>query len=320
MEFSNKNRTVKIGVISLLVLFVFLVGFIFYIVGSYQQFFKSTESFYMFVPDIQGLETGSFLTLAGLKVGLVGQLEFTQRDQKQGVLVELKIEKKYAHLITESSVASIKTMGVLGNKYVNVTPGGADQTPLKPGAFIENKPSAGVDEIASQATSAIQDFQVAIENINKMTEEAMRGPGVLSTLMHDKVFKDDLVLMLSNLKSITSRIANGKGSAGKFVQDTVLYDALSHTVRNLDDITDEIRSGEGSLGKMISDTTLYGRFDSISLQADLLLKDLREKGTAAELIESKQLYDQLLELTTSLNQLTEDIKKNPRKYISLKVF
>ena len=79
MEISNKNRPVKIGVISLWGLAIFLILFIFYIIGSNQKLFTSKYSIYMFLPNVQNLGSGAFITLSGLKVGVVGELKFVEK-------------------------------------------------------------------------------------------------------------------------------------------------------------------------------------------------------------------------------------------------
>ncbi len=320
MEISNKNRPVKIGVLSLWILTLFLVSFIFYIIGSNQKLFNSKYNLNMFLPNIQGLESGAFITLSGLKVGVVGEQKFYKMNGKQGILSELKIERKYETMITESSVATIKTMGVLGDKYVDISLGNLNDPVLKEDDFINSKPPLDVDEIFATTTAAIKDFQITLNTIHKITDQALNGTGVLGTLIQDKSAKKNLTESLTNLHKIMSRLIAGEGNLGKLVQDTTLFYSLLKTSKNLDDITGKIQRGEGSLGKMVSDTTLYARFKSISIQSDALLKKLQGDGTAGKLINDKVLYEQLLNLTKSLNALTQDINQNPKKYVQFKLF
>lgn len=131
MEIHNKNRPLKFGVAAFLTFATMLIILIVYIIGSNQRVFDSKYPLYMFLPNVQGLESGAFVTLSGLKVGVVGDLSFSRQEEEQGILIELKINRKYAPMITTSSRATIKTMGILGDKYVDITLGDLEDPKLQ---------------------------------------------------------------------------------------------------------------------------------------------------------------------------------------------
>lgn len=321
MQISSKNRPIKIGVISLWGLTFFLIIFIVYIIGTNQKLFTSKYSLFMFLPNVQGLNPGAFITLSGLKVGVVGEMKFTKKDEHQGILVELKINREFRDKITTSSVATVTTMGMLGDKYVDISLGDLTDPVLKERAFIKTEPPLDIGAIASSATTVIDELQGTLKNIRKISEQALNGSGVLGMLIKDKAAQKNLAHVLDNLSAISTRIEMGRGNIGQFVQDTTLYFSLKSTASNLDKISTKIQNGEGSLGRMVSDTTLYVRLNSISMLTDSLLQGLEQgEGSAGKLLKDKELYDRLILLTKSLNELTEDIKKNPKKYVTIKVF
>ncbi len=321
MQISDKNRPVKIGVISLWGLAIFIIVFIFFIVGTNQKLFTSKYPLFMFVPGVQGLNSGAFITLSGLKVGVVGDMQFTKRNDHQGILVELKIDRKYATKITTSSIASISTMGMLGDKYIDISLGNLSDPELKEGDFIQTSASLDLAAMASGATSAIDEFRLALKNINAEMEDALNGSGILGMLIQDRSARSNLANSLANLNRLFVRIEKGEGSLGQLAQDTTLYSALKNTTANLEKITSKVERGEGSLGKMVADTLLYARLNSISLQTDSLLINLqRGQGSAGKLLTDEKLYEQIVLLTKTLSELTKDIQENPKKYVTIKVF
>jgi phospholipid/cholesterol/gamma-HCH transport system substrate-binding protein len=321
MQISDKNRPVKIGVISLWGLAIFIIVFIFFIVGTNQKMFTSKYSLLMFVPGVQGLNSGAFITLSGLKVGVVGDMQFTKRNDQQGILVELKIDRKFATKITTSSIAMISTMGMLGDKYVDISLGNLSDPALAEGDFIQTSASLDLAAMASSATAAIDEFRVAMKNINAITENALNGSGILGMLIEDHSAKANLANSLANLDRLLDRIEKGKGSLGQFARDTTLYSSLKNTASSLDKITAKVERGEGSLGRMVADTLLYARLNSISLQTDSLLKNLQQgQGSAGKLFTDEKLYEQLVLLTKTLSELTKDIQENPKKYVTIKIF
>jgi phospholipid/cholesterol/gamma-HCH transport system substrate-binding protein len=82
-----------------------------------------------------GLKTGSSVVIAGVDVGRVK--EITLDDYQARVVLNLPLNVK----IQEDAIASIKTKGLIGEKYVEITPGGADEL-IRPGGRIRDTQSA----------------------------------------------------------------------------------------------------------------------------------------------------------------------------------
>lgn len=321
MQISSRSKSVKFGVISLWALTFFIIVFIVVVIGKNQKLFSAKYSIYMFVPNAQGLNPGAFITLSGLKVGVVGEMKFTRKDEQQGILVELKIKRDYAKMITTSSVATINTMGMLGDKYIDISLGNLSDPELNQGSFINTTPALDLGLIALDAATAIREFQAVLKNLNRITEDAVNESGVLGMLIKDKTAQQNLTQLIANLNHISNQIKNGEGNLGQFVQDSTLYVSLNRTATHLDHISSKIQNGEGSLGRLVADTTFYVRLNAVTVLADSLLNGLqRGEGTTGKLMKDEQLFNQLLLLAKSLNVLTDDIKNNPKKYVTIKVF
>jgi phospholipid/cholesterol/gamma-HCH transport system substrate-binding protein len=84
-----------------------------------------------------GLKTGSQVEIAGVQVGQVGSIQFDPK--RQMALVQLKIQKNI--VLTDDVIASVKTSGLIGDRYIKLTPGGSDLE-LKPGDQITDTESA----------------------------------------------------------------------------------------------------------------------------------------------------------------------------------
>jgi phospholipid/cholesterol/gamma-HCH transport system substrate-binding protein len=80
---------------------------------------------------VTGLKAGSTVNMLGLEVGRVGKM--TMDQDKQQAVVELRINKGIK--VYDDAIASIKTEGLIGDRYVSVDPGGSGSQ-LKPGEAI----------------------------------------------------------------------------------------------------------------------------------------------------------------------------------------
>ncbi len=92
--------------------------------------------------NIGDLKTGAPVTMAGVRIGEVEAIAFDPQDYR--AVVTLRIDSKFDQ-IPEDSFASIQTQGLLGGKYVGISPGGME-TYLADGSQIELTQSAVVLE------------------------------------------------------------------------------------------------------------------------------------------------------------------------------
>ena len=92
--------------------------------------------------NIGDLKTGSPVTMAGVRIGVVQLIKFDPQDYK--AVVTMRLDPQY-NQIPEDSFASVQTQGLLGGKYVGISPGGSE-TYLKNGSQIDQTQSAIVLE------------------------------------------------------------------------------------------------------------------------------------------------------------------------------
>jgi phospholipid/cholesterol/gamma-HCH transport system substrate-binding protein len=92
--------------------------------------------------DIGDLKVGSPVTMSGVRLGVVSAIHFDPKDFK--AVVRMRIDPQY-NQIPDDSFASIQTQGLLGGKYIGLSPGGSD-TFLKDGSHIDQTQSAIVLE------------------------------------------------------------------------------------------------------------------------------------------------------------------------------
>lgn len=92
--------------------------------------------------NIGDLKVGSPVTMSGVSVGEVTGIRFDPKQYK--AVVAMRIDSKY-NQIPDDSYASIQTQGLLGGKYIGISPGGSDSY-LKNGSNIDQTQSAIVLE------------------------------------------------------------------------------------------------------------------------------------------------------------------------------
>jgi len=95
---------------------------------------------------VTGLRTGAEVLIAGVEVGRVDAIALDA--EKMDALVSLKIRKDV--LLTEDVIASVKTSGLIGDKYIKLSPGGSDVT-LKAGdTILETESPIDLEEMVGK--------------------------------------------------------------------------------------------------------------------------------------------------------------------------
>lgn len=122
------------------------VGYITVKLGEVSLFGDNTYSLFARFTSISGLRVGNPVEMLGLEVGRVERLTIDQEQQM--ALVEMKIKKGVK--VYDDAIASVKTSGLIGDKYIQIDPGGSDRM-LKPGGTItETTSPLDIEELISK--------------------------------------------------------------------------------------------------------------------------------------------------------------------------
>ncbi len=315
LRFAN----LKVGLTIFLGLLSFFI-LLFY-VGTEANLFSSKYELKIFLSNIEGLKTGSMVSLGGLKVGSVEKMEFVKKDGVNGILVTFNVLEKYQYQITKNSRAIIKTVGLLGDQFIDITLGQEGEPPLAEGEFLTVKPTLTFDKFADKIEPIVEDFSGVIKNIKTITDSIAIGDGTIAKLLKRPDAGNNLEKVLKNLSSFTSALANKKGALGKFAYESEIYDQISTLASNLNSVTDSLKQGKGTLGKLFNDDKLYNNIHSISARLDKLLSKTESDSTMiGGLINDSKFYREFNSLLIDLNKLIVDLKEHPEDYIQFSVF
>jgi len=122
------------------------VGYMTVKLGNVSLFGDDSYSLYARFNSVSGLRADNPVEMLGMEIGWVAGFEMDQEDQV--AVVELKIKKGIK--IYGDAIASIKTAGLIGDKYVSIDPGGSEED-LKPGDTIaDTEPPVDIGDLISK--------------------------------------------------------------------------------------------------------------------------------------------------------------------------
>jgi len=331
----------KIGV--LIIVAVVIAGVLIFALTGTRGFAWQRYTLKTRFPDVAGLAKGSPVRVAGVEVGSVKDVTFAGAQ----VDVSFDVRDDMRSRITDRSVAKLGSVSLLGESAVDITPA-LSGTPIPDYGYVPTgKAVQSFSDITAQAGEGIQELTGLIGDVRHgkgtvgklmtddqlyaqlnqfvatagtLTRELQQGRGTLGKLLKDPKAADSLEASMRNIEDLTRRINSGEGSLGRLLKDDAFAQSLSGATTNLRDLTDRLNRGEGTAGKLFTDSTLFNRLNSVTDRFDQLVAKLNDgEGTAGHLLKDKQLYENMNGAVSEFRGLLEQIKKEPKRYLNMKV-
>lgn len=255
--------------------------------------FSSTNKYYAYYNNIDGLAISNPVTFNGVNVGRVSDINIIQ-DQNNIVRVELEIQERL--VLGESTQAELST-DLLGSKSV-VLKVKTEDKPLEAGGTIKGVIEQGIMETLLDSTdplkstivnvnevltgfsdskikldSVLVNFTRTSQKVNGMIDQNRRNIlkitddlSELTGILTDE--QDGLKPLLANVNTITDSL--------KVLELSHTLDNLNKTLHSLESTIDKMSNGDGTLARFMNDDSLYVNLNHTAEDLDKLLVDLRE--------------------------------------------
>jgi phospholipid/cholesterol/gamma-HCH transport system substrate-binding protein len=349
---------VKTGIFIVVALLLFAVGVL--MMGDKTKMFIPKGTLAIAMADVAGLKVGAPVWLAGVDVGLVTEIRFENPEATNQVEVILQINRAALKKIGGDSRVTIKTRGLMGEKYVDITPSRF---------YSENPPTRINGESVTRIDDVMQKAGASFDRLNSIMEKVDRGEGSLGKLTTDTKLYDNLTVLSLELKVLADTINRGEGSLGRLMRSNEPYDRIIAILNRADATLTDIQSADGTLGRLVRDRELYDKMVRLADKSALAADDMRElkkiltskentigklltdkelydrgvtlvtradaavksfeevgdrlhgkDGTAGRILNDREAYDKLIVMLDSIDALIRDIKENPKRYIKLSLF
>lgn len=298
------TKELKTGLLAVFAISTFILGYN-YLKGA--SLFQKERIFFVKYDNVEGLDASSFVTLNGLKVGKVQEININPKDAN--LIVKFKIEKDFD--FSNQSLARIYGGGIIGGKSLAIVPDYESNIPAKSGDTLKGEIEEGIMELVNDRLTPLQ---TKIENAVVGVDSLMLS---VNKVMDSKSRKS-LRESIENLNKITSSFVKSSNSLENLL--SVNEQKLNNTFENLDvtsknfaQISDSL--AQINLGKIVSELeTTLANFKELSENLN------NGEGTLGKLMKDESLYTNLEYATKQLEELLQDVKLNPKRYIHVSVF
>jgi phospholipid/cholesterol/gamma-HCH transport system substrate-binding protein len=289
-----KNMSYISGIIIFLAFIIFFGG-VLWLSGERILSLKEYRVYFKF-PDVVGLRDRSQVFMRGYRIGWTKEAKF----EKDGVLIRVDIKREYK--IPIDSKIEINTLNLIGEKAITIAPGTSKQM-LKPNGILEGTNK----DIMIMAKNILTDFKENLDKgeIYKKILEVSQTLGSFHNLFEKldaKIDKLDMNFYNEQIHEIGQAASDLRGLVNQTRKAVDKFSIQSNTsLQNFDQTLQQ-----------------FSKLSTELLQISQRLN--AGEGTAGELLKNKEYIQNLNSTISELKLLIEDIKKNPKKYISLSVF
>jgi phospholipid/cholesterol/gamma-HCH transport system substrate-binding protein len=243
----------RVGAFVLAGLLVF-VGLV-YFLGRQSGLFEPQYRLLAGFAQVGGLIEGATVRLAGVPVGRVTAIRLPASGAK--VEVELTLVRRVQERVRGDSVARIETLGLLGDKIIEVSLGGAEAPPLPEGAQIQTEEPLDTARLTRQGTELLRNL-VDVTGELRTTVAQISGSGVGA----------DLAATARAVRTLAQELERGQGLLHVLVHDRELARRASEAVEAVRQAGETVRRLDGLLAG--------SRVDGLAGEARVALAETRE--------------------------------------------
>jgi phospholipid/cholesterol/gamma-HCH transport system substrate-binding protein len=320
-------------VVSALIVILFILA-----LGERSHLFTRRYSLTAEFENAGGLIGGAQVRLAGVNAGTVSRIHIVRDvSGKAKVQVSLEISRAFQSNIREDSVATIRSLGLLGDKYVEITLGSENARLLADGAVIRSQEATDYSQVADEAretfrranaiaqeiidvlnqldkAALVKNLDAAAKSLSEILANAEKGPSLLHSLVYDQDLPkalDDLRAAAKSLRTMAEDVESGKGGLGEVIHGEKLSKALSDfadATQSARAILKEVESGEGAAHAIVYDKAGRQALDQLgdaATKLNAVLGDIRDgKGSLGLLIADPSVWESLQRLLHSAEEST----------------
>jgi phospholipid/cholesterol/gamma-HCH transport system substrate-binding protein len=268
---------------------------------------NSKRIYYVKYDNVEGLAPSAPVTINGLQVGKVEQIGFA--DNKGGLVVTFSVDSDFQ--FSRKSIVQIYSSGFIGGNNLGIIPEYDQADTAVSGdtltGVVEKGMLDGLVDTFEPLEASIKVTLARLDTVLQDIDEVL-----------DEQAKADLKSAISNLDQ-TMRSVNGITDNMNQMMATNRV-ALERTLANLDTTTANFAKVSDSLAK-IETTRMVADLEA-AIGSFRAITDRMEKGEGSigKLLYDEQLYDNLAGASFQLEQLLEDFKENPKRYVHFSVF
>ena len=270
--------------------------------------FEKTRTFKIVYAKVDGLSPSNPVTLNGYKIGKVQKINFNPNDTKE-LIVDVIIENDVK--FSKTSKAELYETGLIGGKAIAIIPDYNNNVIAKSGDYLIGIVKPGLTDLVNQIMPQIQ---LQLEAVMQKAEIVLSN---VNSLFDEKT-KESLKSSIDEFGSLTNSLSETSENINDFIKDN--SPNLTTTINNLNATSLKMKDVSNSISEVDLNLILTNLDSTISNLNKITHKLNQGEGTVGKLLYDDGLFKNLDNATKNLEELIEDIKLNPKRYVHFSIF
>ncbi|WP_348661080.1 MlaD family protein [Croceibacter atlanticus] len=298
------TREVKTAVLVLSAIALLIFGY-YFLKGN--NLLDGSRTFYAVYDDVEGLARSSKVTINGLQVGKVTDIQII--DSRGNLAITFTVENDFE--FSKNSIARIYGGGIIGGKSLAIVPTYEQGQMAKDGDTLKSEIEEGLLELVNDRLTPLQK---KIENVIVSVDSLVNG---FNEILNPNT-RQNLRNSFASLDRTMASLENTSGTLNGILTDN--KPKLDRTFTNLDEMSYNFNSFSDSLAE-VNLAGIVNDFEEIAADLkNVAAKANSTDGTVGKLLNDPKVYDNLDRATKQLEQLLQDVKLNPKRYVHISVF
>ncbi|MCK5378400.1 MAG: MCE family protein [Acidobacteria bacterium] len=325
----ESKRNLRIGL--LVIAALLLVALTILMVGNRRQLFVRHTRYSTSFVNVTGLEQGSPVKLNGVTVGFIEDIDLPAGAQQPRIEIRFTLDSRYTERVRADSNVSIRSMGLLGDKYLEITSGSPENERILEGGIVPGRDPAELSQFVSTGGDLLQNLISISVSLKTILGRVEAGEGLLGELTRSPEsgahLSENLTQTVATLGSILGKIERGEGLLGRLVSEESgsgdILDELKASSRSIHRITTQVaidmERHDTAYAALLRDPDgrrrLTNAIDALQNAAGAIAAVAQEmatgEGTLPRLMQDKEFADDFLDdlqgLVSSLHSAAEKL-------------
>jgi phospholipid/cholesterol/gamma-HCH transport system substrate-binding protein len=303
------GREWKVGLLLVIAIVLFAAGV--FLIGEQSNLFARKNEYVIYFRTVGGLNEGNPVQLNGVEVGTVSSVVLPTDAESQQIRVEIEVEQRYSERVREDSQARIKTLGLLGDKYVELTSGSPEAEPVPPGGVISAAAPTDVDRLIASGEDVMDNVVQISADLRDILSRMEQGEGLLGELTTEsetgRRMTDSVIETMESIQRVVETVEQGDGTLSRLINDPELANRITGSVEHLEGVLDQAENGDGLLPALLTDPSTKEEFDATLAR----LRDVAQNlsGVSEELREGDGLLPRLMSDEEYADEITGEIQR-----------
>jgi phospholipid/cholesterol/gamma-HCH transport system substrate-binding protein len=302
-------RAVRVGIVVLMAVVVLAVAV--FLIGQENNLFNRKNRYFVDLKSVSGIKPGNPVELDGVAVGAVDNVILPRDPKKNFIRVWMKVDRRYGRRVRADSLVRIKTLGLLGDKFLELNSGRPELAEIPDQGRVNAAPATNVDALIASGTDVMDNISTISFQLKNILARVDRGQGLLGELTSDsepsRRLKANIFTTLDTIQRVANKVDNGPGPLPRMLNDRALADSLAQSVASLHTILDSVQHGKGLVPGLLNDPATREQYDQTIASLQQVAEDL--KKFSGDLENGKGLVPRLVNDEAYARQVTDDVRQ-----------